>query len=806
MLKFFGFESKERKQARVVGINPDALFTTLAGHTDYVFALAALPNDQLASGSGDHTIKLWDARGVCVATLAGHTESVYALAALPNGQLASGSGDKTIKLWDARGRCVATLAGHTSNVLALAALPNGQLASGSRDNTIKLWDARGGCVATLAGHTSPVTALAALPNGQLASGSRDNTIKLWDVRGGCVATLAGHTSPVTALAALPNGQLASGSSDNTIKLWDARGGCVAILAGHTSPVTALAPLPNGQLASGSWDKTIKLWEVGCRPVLLPEKAEAAPRAVAQSVDQEKLIGARKVESELKLAVGIDQTLPMPSVKSEGPARSPLQAPSVMATSNTSEKTSQKEALLAPLQVSNTVVLALSEPELEALTKEQERFAKRLEVPLEVLEQQLATLQQRLALSNVTTSFSTKETAMLRARAIQDQHDEELLLERRTIRLQCELEAYYQAIQTHFSALMVASLGIQSGYINVSRSQAATVVGWICTAISSAFPGASIATSAISSGVTYLDAQYREAFLGKLRLFGTTVADTEVLGEQVARLLVRVHVHAKTKPSLPQADKDAQAMIMAIVSANPPMVRNETTAETLVKAIFGNKNVCIDPLPYHAIQSTLPSTPVKPPKPVRVVAASLVTPTEPITSMSTSSPNSPTIEALMRQLEEERRERQCLEEALSSHQERVAQQFQDTFSRTEVASRKVAVLQEDIKKLKADKNSRGEQMLMTPSDGRTDAMDASAKRIEQQWAYTAEHVGVVSQTTLVHREQLAAHEAEIAALKDTVERLVSTGGHFASRVSKPPPPPVAKASSTQLSESSLQHSK
>ncbi|MBP9726692.1 MAG: protein kinase [Gammaproteobacteria bacterium] len=315
MLKFFDFESKERKQARAAGINPDALFT-LEGHTKPVRALAVLPNGQLASGSEDNTIKLWDARGGCVATLAGHTSGVTALAALPNGQLASGSWDNTIKLWDARGGCVATLAGHTGGVIALAALPNGQLASGSWDNTIKLWDVRGGCVATLAGHTKPVRAITALPNGQLASGSWDNTIKLWDARGGCVATLAGHTKSVyalaalpngqlasgswdkslklwdvstetrletleghtksvNALAALPNGQLASGSRDNTIKLWDARGGCVATLEGHTNWVYALTVLPNGQLASGSEDYTIKLWDVGCRPVLLLEKSEAA---------------------------------------------------------------------------------------------------------------------------------------------------------------------------------------------------------------------------------------------------------------------------------------------------------------------------------------------------------------------------------------------------------------------------------------------------------------------------------------------------------------------------------------------------
>ena len=197
-----------------------ALLQTLEGHSDRVHSVAFSPNGKLiASGSGDRTVRLWEAATGAPhgEPLKGHSHWVHSVAFSPDGKLiASGSDDCTVRLWEAATGAPygEPLKGHSHWVHSVAFSPDGKLiASGSNDKTVRLWEAATGAPhgEPLKGHSNSVYSVAFSPDGKLVAVSdwvtKDTEKLLWlppDYRGTCGGVwesllVLGHSSGAVSI-------------------------------------------------------------------------------------------------------------------------------------------------------------------------------------------------------------------------------------------------------------------------------------------------------------------------------------------------------------------------------------------------------------------------------------------------------------------------------------------------------------------------------------------------------------------------------------------------------------------------------
>jgi WD40 repeat protein len=262
----------------------------LEGHTESVWGLAFSPDGSLlASGSDDHSVRLWDtAKGVQVGQFKGHTDAVRRVAFNHDGKrLATASFDHSVGIWEvATQRVVTMLTDHTSDVYGVAFSPDGKLlASASDDQTVRLWDADS---LTQIGqplqHGMRVRAVAFSPDSKrLASASRDGLVQVWDLTNGRARKLPGHQGSVYDVAFRDDQQLVSSSRDGTVRVWDVEQGTLIgdPITGHDGIVNSIAFFGR-HLISCSNDGTIRFWNLDA--TRLPIGHTKTVRSVAVSPD------------------------------------------------------------------------------------------------------------------------------------------------------------------------------------------------------------------------------------------------------------------------------------------------------------------------------------------------------------------------------------------------------------------------------------------------------------------------------------------------------------------------------------------
>jgi WD40 repeat protein len=280
------------------------ILPALHGDNTLVYAVAFAPNGtRIISGSGSGAIRIWNSSTgsqIC-SPLLGHEREVWAVAFSPDGtRIVSGSGDKTIRIWDASSgaEILPALRRHENSVRTVAFFPDGtRIVSGSDDHTIRVWDASSGLevLAPLRGHDGIVRSVAVSPDGtRIVSGSHDNTIRIWDATSGAELrpALRGHHRTVNSVTFSPDGQrIASGSRDHTIRVWNAQQGTrpLLVLRGHDLSVMSVSYSPDGSwIVSGSRDKTVRVWHTRMGDTNVP-RHKYVVRDIAISMDGTRVV-------------------------------------------------------------------------------------------------------------------------------------------------------------------------------------------------------------------------------------------------------------------------------------------------------------------------------------------------------------------------------------------------------------------------------------------------------------------------------------------------------------------------------------
>ena len=215
--------SDEGGNTQLFDMGSRTVMRTFGGHTKAVHvARFAADGAKLFTASDDGRALCWDVAAESqLCSLEGHTDFVRSGGLSPASPhiLATGSYDHTVRLWDVRApRCMMTLR-HVAPVEDCLLLPGGSMLASASGSTLTIWDIlTGRILQAVSAHSKTVTALRADASGaHLFSASLDRTVKAYEVSTCKVVAAIKYDAPLTRLAISPTGShLVVGTTDSSI--------------------------------------------------------------------------------------------------------------------------------------------------------------------------------------------------------------------------------------------------------------------------------------------------------------------------------------------------------------------------------------------------------------------------------------------------------------------------------------------------------------------------------------------------------------------------------------------------------------
>ena len=240
---------------------------TLRGHLGYIATFEFSPNcDLLATGSYDHSAKIWDLKtGRELATLGGHADIVSDLVFSSDGKaLVTIGGEGEIKVWD-------LTAAFSRNVIVKCPRPcwrislspdERTLAALEFAGTLHLWDRFSGTETR-----SIQTAKAILPNvtfapcGRFVAWIADNTLGILDLKSGTHEIYTTEPSSFQGIAFSPDSLEIAFSSDTKVMICDLQTRRFHVFTSFGEKIYAIRYSPDGGLlAFGHEHGGVSLWD------------------------------------------------------------------------------------------------------------------------------------------------------------------------------------------------------------------------------------------------------------------------------------------------------------------------------------------------------------------------------------------------------------------------------------------------------------------------------------------------------------------------------------------------------------------